>query len=209
VIDSKVSLKAYTDSVNAESEELRAAALKEHLKSVRGHVTGLSAAGYHRLPGIAAPDFVVMFVPVEPAFLTALQSDTALWSDAYKQGILLVGPTTLLYVIRIVSVLWQQEAQVQNVQDVMDRGAALYDKFVGFVGDLEKMGKNLRDADDNYGKAMKKLSEGPGNLVRQVQMLKDLGVRTTKMLPKSLLDAAGVEEETLELAAETETEAAL
>ena len=206
VIDSKVSLKAYTDSVNAETEELRLAALREHLKSMRGHITGLAAAGYHRLPGIEAPDFVVMFVPVEPAFLTALQADVALWSDAYKQGILLVGPTTLLYVIRIVTVLWQQQAQAQNVQEVMDRGTELYDKFVNFVANMETVGKGLRAVDTSYSNAMKKLSEGRGNLIRQVEMLKGLGVRTTKALPRTLLDAAGVEEDGLALAAGAEEE---
>jgi DNA recombination protein RmuC len=201
VIDSKVSLSAYTDYVNAPTDAERSAALKQHLASVRGHVAGLTKAGYHRLPGLETPDFVVMFVPVEPAFLLALQNDAALWADAYQQGILLVGPTTLLYVIRIVNVLWQQELQARSVRDVMDRGAELYDKFVGFVNDLEVVGKNLRAADQSYGSAMKKLSEGRGNLVRQVEMLKQLGVRTSKSLPQNLLDAAAVDEPGLALAA--------
>jgi DNA recombination protein RmuC len=165
---------------------------------------GLSRAGYHRLPGIETPDFVVMFVPIEPAFLIALQNDGELWADAYKQGILLVGPTTLLYVIRIGNVLWQQELQARSVQDVMNRGAELYDKFVGFVNDLEAVGRNLRVADQSYASAMKKLSEGRGNLVRQVEMLKQLGIRTSKSLPQSLLDAASVEEPGLALAAQAE-----
>jgi DNA recombination protein RmuC len=197
VIDSKVSLNAYTDSVNALTEDARQVARAEHLKSMRKHVAELSKAGYFNLPGIESPDFVVMFVPVEPAFLTALQNDAALWADAYQQGILLVGPTTLLYVIRIVSVLWQQELQARSVQDVMSRGAELYDKFVNFVSDLEAVGKNLRGADDSYNKAMKKLGEGRGNLIRQVEMLKQLGVRTSKSLPRGLLDNAGVEDEDL------------
>lgn len=201
IIDSKVSLVAYTDSVNAETDEARKAALKQHLNSVRGHISGLSKAGYHRLPGIEAPDFVVMFVPVEPAFLLALQNDTALWADAYQQGILLVGPTTLLYIIRIVNVLWQQEAQARNVREVMDRGSELYDKFVGFVGDLEAVGKNLRGADQSYSSAMKKLSEGRGNLIRQVEMLKQLGIRTGKSIPRNLLDSAETDESGLALAA--------
>jgi DNA recombination protein RmuC len=190
IIDSKVSLTAYTDYSSAATDEERRAALKLHLASVRGHIAGLSKAGYHKLPGIESPDFVVMFVPVEPAFLLALQGDTDLWADAYQQGILLVGPTTLLYVIRIVNVLWQQELQARSVRDVMDRGAELYDKFVNFVADLEAVGKSLRNADVSYSSAMKKLSEGRGNLVRQVEMLKGLGVRTTKSLPRNLLDAA-------------------
>ena len=131
-----------------------------------------------------------MFVPVEPAFLMALQGDPDLWSYAYAQGILLVGPTTLLYVIRIINVLWQQEAQSRNVREVMDRGTELYDKFVNFVADLEKVGVSLRAADSNYASAMKKLSEGRGNLIRQVEMLKELGVRSTKSLPRNLLDTA-------------------
>ncbi len=204
MIDSKVSLTAYSDFANAADDSARNAALKLHLASVRGHVSGLNKAGYHRLPGIETPDFVVMFVPIEPAFLIALQNDAELWADAYKQGILLVGPTTLLYIIRIVNVLWQQEVQARSVQDVMNRGTELYDKFVGFVSDLEAVGKSLRAADQSYSTAMKKLSEGRGNLVRQVEMLKQLGIRTGKSLPRNLLDAAAGEEEGLALAAEAE-----
>jgi DNA recombination protein RmuC len=201
VIDSKVSLTAYTDYVNADAEEKRNAALKLHLASVRGHVGNLAKAGYHRLPGIETPDFVVMFVPVEPAFLLSLQNDSDLWADAYSQGILLVGPTTLLYIIRIVHVLWQQELQARSVRDVMDRGAELYDKFVGFVSDLEAVGKGIRSADSSYTNAIRKLSEGKGNLVRQVEMLKALGVRTTKSLPRNLLEAAEADEPVFALAA--------
>lgn len=209
IIDSKVSLTAYTDYANAATDDERKSALKLHLASVRGHVAGLAKAGYHKLPGVESPDFVVMFVPVEPAFLLALQGDTDLWADAYQQGILLVGPTTLLYVIRIVNVLWQQELQARSVQDVMNRGAELYDKFVNFVGDLQKVGDSLRAADTNYSNAMKKLSEGRGNLVRQVEMLKGLGIRTTKAMPKNLLDAAGEDEPGLALAAGAETGAGI
>lgn len=204
VIDSKVSLTAYTDCVAAADDETRKSALKAHLASVRGHIAGLAKAGYHRLPGVEAPDFVVMFVPVEPAFLMALQNDAELWADAYKQNILLVGPTTLLYVIRIVHVLWQQERQARNVKDVMDRGTELYDKFVGFVADMEAIGDSLRKTDASYTNAMKKLSEGRGNLVRQVEMLKQLGIRSTKALPKGLLDRADADEPLLELAANAE-----
>jgi len=164
----------------------------------------LAKAGYHRLPGLETPDFVVMFVPIEPAFLLALQNDSELWADAYQQGILLVGPTTLLYIIRIVNVLWQQEVQARSVQDVMNRGAELYDKFVGFVTDLEAVGKSLRVADQSYLAAIKKLCEGRGNLIRQVEMLKELGIRTSKSLPQHLLDSAAVEEPDLALAADTD-----
>jgi DNA recombination protein RmuC len=204
VIDSKVSLTAYTDCVGAETEEERKAALKQHVSSVRGHITSLGKAGYHRVSELEAPDFVVMFVPIEPAFLMALQSDGELWADAYKQGILLVGPTTLLYVIRIVNVLWQQERQARNVREVMERGTELYEKFVGFVTDMEVIGDSLRKTDEHYTNAMKKLADGRGNLIRQVEMLKKLGLRTTKAIPKKLLDRADVDQEELALSAEAE-----
>ena len=208
VIDSKVSLTAYTDCVSATCEDERKAALKLHLNSVRGHITGLAKAGYHRLSGVEAPDFVVMFVPVEPAFLMALQADGELWSEAYRQGILLVGPTTLLYVIRIINVLWQQERQARNVRDVMERGTALYEKFVGFVTDMEVLGESIRKSDQYYGNAMKKLAEGSGNLIGQVEKLKKLGLRTNKSIPKAMLNRAMVDQEELELAASTEEPAA-
>jgi DNA recombination protein RmuC len=201
IIDSKVSLLAYTDYANAATDDERKVALKSHLASVRAHIAGLSKAGYHKLPGVESPDFVVMFVPVEPAFLMALQGDAGLWADAYAQGILLVGPTTLLYVIRIVNVLWQQELQARSVRDVMNRGSELYDKFVNFVSDLEAVGKSLRAADMSYANAMRKLSEGRGNLVRQVEMLKQLGIRTSKQIPRNLLDTTDEEEPGLALAA--------
>lgn len=206
VIDSKVSLAAYTDCVNASDDEARNSALKAHLGSVRTHIAGLAKAGYHKLPGIEAPDFVVMFVPIEPAFLMALQADGDLWADAYKQGILLVGPTTLLYVIRIINVLWQQERQARNVREIMDRGTRLYEKFAGFVTDMEMIGDGIRKADQNYANAMKKLADGPGNLVGQVEKLKELGIRTNKSIPRKILDRAAVDQAELALAAESDPE---
>jgi DNA recombination protein RmuC len=204
VIDSKVSLTAYTDCVTAADDDARKVALKSHLASVRGHIAGLAKAGYHNLPGIEAPDFVVMFVPIEPAFLMALQCDGELWADAYKQGILLVGPTTLLYVIRIVNMLWQQERQARNVREVMDRGTELYEKFVGFVTDMELIGDSIHKTDQLYSNAMKKLADGRGNLIRQVELLKKLGLRTNKSIPKNLLDRADVDQAELALTAEAE-----
>jgi DNA recombination protein RmuC len=210
IIDAKVSLNAYTDSVNAETEAERKAAVKRHLASVRAHVDELAERRYHKLAALETPDFVVMFIPIEPAFLEALHEDDALWRYAYEKEVLIVGPTTLLFVIRIVDNLWQNELQARSVQDVMNRGAELYDKFVNFVSDLEAVGKSLRGADDSYSKAMKKLVEGRGNLIRQVEMLKQLGIRTSKSLPRGLLDNAGVEEgglaegEGLALAAEAD-----
>ena len=205
LIDSKVSLASWSDWVNAASDEERKQAMDRHLASIRAHIDGLAARVYHKLDASEPPDFVVMFVPIEPAFLAALHEDDALWRDAYDKQILLVGPTTLLFVIRIVDSLWQQEFQVRNMQDVMDRGAALYEKFVGFVADLEALGANLRRVDQCYTGVMKKLSEGPGNLVRQVEMLRQLGVKPGKSLPKSVLAGADLDDEPLSLAAESES----
>lgn len=193
VIDSKVSLNAYNDSVNAADERDRTDALKRHLVSVRSHFTELASRNYHSLFGIQSPDFVVMFVPIEPAFLLALQNDESLWHDAYAKGVLLSGPTTVLFVIRIVADLWRQEMQVQNVNNVMKRGAELYDKFVGFVTSLEAVGDALYRAREKYDEARGRLTTGPGNLVRQVEMLRDLGVAPKKQIPPRLLDAAGME----------------
>jgi DNA recombination protein RmuC len=200
VVDSKVSLNAYTDYANAASEEPRKLALKQHLASVRAHLDGLSKRSYHKLQDIQSPDFVVMFVPVEPAFLLALQEAGDLWREAYERSVLLVGPTTLLFVIRIVDNLWQQEQQARSVQDIVDRGTKLYEKFVNFVADLSKVGESLRIADQSYQNAMGKLSTGSGNLIRQTEMLKKAGIRTNKQLPAKLLDASGLDaEEQIEL----------
>ncbi len=202
LIDSKVPLAAWSDWVDATTEEQRRQAMKHHLASVRAHVEGLAARAYPGQEADGPLEFVVMFVPIEPAFLAALHQDETLWRDAYDKPILLVGPTTLLFVIRIVDSLWQQDVQARSVQDVMDRGAALYDKFAGFVADLEILGANLRKVDQCYAGAMKKLSEGPGNLVRQVEMLRQLGVKPGKSLPRSVLAGADLDDETLSLAAE-------
>ena len=207
VVDSKVSLTAYTDYVNAGSDEDRKNALKQHLSSVRGHIAGLTRAGYDRLPGVETPDFIVMFVPIEPAFLLALQNDADLWADAYHQGILLVGPTTLLYIIRIVNVLWHQDRQARNVKDVMDRGAKLYEKFAGFIADMEDIGSSLRSASRSYDDAWRKLSIGDGNLIRQVEKLRELGVKPRKPLPPKLISDAGIDEPAFALAAQGDDEA--
>lgn len=202
VVDSKVSLTAYTDYVSADSDEDRKTALKQHLASVRGHIAGLTRAGYDRLPGLETPDFIVMFVPVEPAFLLALQNDADLWADAYHQGILLVGPTTLLYIIRIVNVLWHQDRQARNVKDVMERGAKLYEKFAGFIADMEDIGSSLRSASRSYEDAWRKLSVGEGNLIRQVEKLRELGVKPRRPLAAKLIADSEMDEPALALAAE-------
>ena len=208
VVDSKVSLNAYTDYCNAVAEDLRKSSLKQHLISVRTHLDGLSKRNYHKLSGLDSPDFVVMFIPIEPAFLLAMQEGGDLWREAYERNVLLVGPTTLLFVIRIVDNLWQQAQQARSVADIVDRGTKLYEKFVNFVSDLTKVGDSLRVADTSYQNAISKLSTGSGNLIRQTEMLKKAGIRTNKQLPVKLLDAAGLDAEEqaeLSLAASGET----
>jgi DNA recombination protein RmuC len=195
VVDSKVSLNAYSDYCNAAAEDIRKAALKQHMASVRAHFDGLSKRSYHKLSALESPDFVVMFIPIEPAFLLAMQEAGDLWREAYERNVLLVGPTTLLFVIRIVDNLWQQEQQARSVADIVERGTKLYEKFVNFVEDLTKVGDSLRSADQSYQKAMNKLSTGSGNLIRQTEMLKKAGIRTSKQLPVKLLDAAGLDAE--------------
>jgi len=195
VVDSKVSLNAYTDYCNAVVEDLRKSSLKQHLVSVRAHLDGLSKRSYHKLSGLDSPDFVVMFIPIEPAFLLAMQEGGELWREAYERNVLLVGPTTLLFVIRIVDNLWQQAQQERNIAEIVDRGTKLYEKFVGFVSDLEDVGDALAKTNKSYDGAMKKLSSGPGNLVKQVEMLKKKGIRTNKQLPVKLLDASGLDAE--------------
>jgi len=207
VIDSKVSLNAYSDYANSAAEDARKIALKQHLASVRAHCDGLSRRSYHKLSGLESPDFVVMFIPIEPAFLLAMQEAGDLWREAYERNVLLVGPTTLLFVIRIVDDLWQREQQARSIADIVDRGTKLYEKFVNFVQDLEAVGEALSKAGKSYDGAIKKLSSGPGNLIKQVELLKKSGIRTNKQLPSKLLDASGLdsaEQAELALAASAE-----
>ena len=193
IIDSKVSLIAYKEHANCEDEAVKAASLKAHLDSVRKHVKELTPKAYESLPGMKAPDFVIMFVPLEPAFMLAISKDETLWEDAYRGNVLLVSPTTLLFVLRTVSQLWKSELQRQNVDEIAKRGAALYDKFVGFVEDLKKFGDRLEQARSCYSDAYGKLKSGNGNLVSQVEKMRELGVKPKKMLPQELLELSDEE----------------
>lgn len=186
VVDSKVTLTAYSAYAAATDDAVRAQALRAHLDSVRRHIKGLSAKNYQELYGVQSLDCVVMFLPLEGAFLTAVAGDQALWQEAWEKNILLVSPSTLLFVVRTVAHVWRQEAQTKNAQEIARRGAELYDKFVGFATDLEKVGEHLTRATAAHDDARKKLSTGRGNLVRQIELLRELGVRPTKELPPSL-----------------------
>jgi DNA recombination protein RmuC len=186
VIDAKVSLVDYGTFCSTTDEALRKHAAARHCASLREHIRDLAARNYQRLPGLETLDFVILFVPIEPAFLLALETDSTLWVDAWEKNILLVSPSTLLFVVRTVAHLWKQEEQVRNVQQIAERGAALYDKFVGFVDELSIVGAQLDKTRNAYDAAFDKLTSGRGNLVRQVEMLRALGVQPLKRLPRQL-----------------------
>lgn len=190
IIDAKMSLNAYLDYANSDDETVRDASVKRHLDSVRTHIKGLSDKNYQELYGLKSLDFVLMFIPVEPAFMLATSHDAELWQDAWKRNVLLVSPSTLLFVVRTVAHLWRQEQQTRNAKDIAQRGAELYDKFVGFVEGLELVGTRLNQAQKAFDDTHKKLSSGRGSLVRQAEMLRELGVKPTKRLGEGLLDNA-------------------
>lgn len=190
VIDSKVSLNAYEEFATTEDEDDRQRALKRHLDSVRAHMRGLSEKNYQDLYGLKSLDFVLMFVPIEPAFMLAVTHDRNLFMDGWQRNVLLVSPSTLLFVVRTVAHLWRQEAQHRNAQDIAKRGAELYDRLCAFVVDLEKIGERIGLAQDSFNSARDKLSKNKGNVIRQAEMLKAMGVKPNKALPARLVDAA-------------------
>jgi DNA recombination protein RmuC len=194
VIDSKLSLTAYSDYVNAESDDARKQALARHMDSVRRHIKELAEKNYQSLHQLQSIDFVCMFVPIEGAFMAAIGNDAELWGSSYERNVLLVSPSTLLFVVRTVAHLWRQERQKQNVQDIVNRGAELYDKLVGFVDDLKSVGERLDQAKGSYSLALGKLSTGKGNVIRQAEMLKTLGVKSKKTLPQDLVDSSSEDE---------------
>jgi DNA recombination protein RmuC len=190
IVDAKVSLTAYEEHVNAETDPQREAALRRHLDSVRAHVRELSEKNYQQLYGLQSLDFVLMFIPVEPAFMLAISHDSELWQEAWKKNVLLVSPSTLLFVVRTVAHLWRQEQQSRNAQEIASRGAELYDKLAGFVEDLDTLGNRLQQAQKAYDGAYSKFTGGRGNVIRQAEMLRQLGVKPTKQLPPKLVEAA-------------------
>ena len=190
VIDSKVSLVAYEEFAVTENESERAAAGKRHMESIKGHIKGLSGKNYQALYSLNSLDFVLLFVPIEPAFMLAVASDRELFMDAWNRNVLLVSPSTLLFVVRTVAHLWRQEAQSRNAREIAKRGAELYDKFVGFVEDMNSLGNRLKQAQGHYDEAYGKLSSGRGNLVAQAQKLRQLGVKPSKSLAPALVDGA-------------------
>lgn len=201
VIDSKVTLPDYRAFMSCEDDGERDAALKRHLRCIRAHMKGLGEKKYHALYGLKSLDCVVMFVPLEPAFMLAVTHDRELFNDGWEKNVLLVSPSTLLFVVRTVANLWRQEDIGRNAQEISKRGAELYDKLVAFVEDMKRVGEKLDAARDSFEEAKKKFSDGKGNAIRQAQMLKELGVKPSKTLPPQWADGEAVETEVPLLAA--------
>ncbi|MFH1004478.1 MAG: DNA recombination protein RmuC [Bacteroidota bacterium] len=190
IIDSKVSLTAYTDYLSTDDEEKKKTFLSSHLKSVRNHIEDLSQKKYHELYQINSPDYVLMYMPIEYAFFLSVQSDQELFSFGLNKNIILTTTSTLLATLSTVSFIWKQENQKRNVLEIARQSGDLYDKFVGFTADLITIGKKMNDAKCSYEEAMKKLSEGKGNLVHRVEEIKKLGAQTSKSISHPLLERA-------------------
>jgi len=188
VIDSKVSLNAYERYMTAETEEVKEVAVKDHLQSIRNHIKELSEKKYQDIYDLKSLDFVMMFLPIEPAYYLAVQNDTNIWIHAYERRVLLISPTNLIAALRMVESMWRQEYQNKNVLEIARQSGALYDKFEGLVNDLLDVGKKLDSAKGSYESSMKKLSEGKGNLVSRVEQIKKLGAKTQKTLPDNLIE---------------------
>ncbi|MCB9184819.1 MAG: DNA recombination protein RmuC [Flavobacteriales bacterium] len=187
IIDSKVSLVHYERFAATTDEAERERLLRLHVESLRAHAKGLSDKDYNQLYGVRSVDFVLMFVPVEPAFLLALRERPEIFQEAYDRQVVMVTHSTLMATLRTVHGIWKNERIARNHLEIAERAGSLYEKFVGFTEDLGRIGKHVIDAKESYEKALGKLSEGPGNLVRQVEMLKKLGAKTNKGINEKLL----------------------
>ena len=195
VIDSKVSLTAYERYANAEDGQLREIALKEHVTSLKRHVSQLSEKNYQDLYEIESPDFVLLFVPIEPAFAVAINTETAIYNQAFEKNIVIVTPSTLLATLRTIDSMWNNEKQQRNAMEIARQAGALYDKFHGLMSDLTTVGKKMDDAKSGYESAMNKLVSGRGNLINSVEKLKKMGAKAKKALPDPLLRRSDEEED--------------
>ncbi len=186
VIDSKVSLTAFERMIDTDDEGEKGTFLRQHLDSISQHVKGLGEKHYYDLKGIHSPDFVLLFMPIEGAFSLAIQAQPDLFTYAWDRRIVIVSPTTLLACLRTVASIWKLERQNQNAQEIARQGGLLYDKFVGFIGEMEKIGKHLDQASRTHDDAMRKLRDGRGNLIGKAEKLKDLGIQNHKKMNDSL-----------------------
>lgn len=190
IIDSKVSLTAFTELVDETDQDIYMMKLNQHLSSIKNHIMQLSQKAYDDYG--KSLDFVMMFIPSEPAYIAAMQADQNLWNYAYERRVLLLNPSNLITSLKLIADLWKREYQNRNSLEIADRGARLYDKFVGFVDNLEKVGRNLDQAKNVYNEAYKQLHTGNDNLVLQTQKLKSLGIKNKKDLPPSLIDNSNI-----------------
>lgn len=188
VVDSKVSLVAYERWVNSDDEVEREQFARQHILSVENHVKGLSAKNYQELYGINSPDFVLLFMPIESAFSMSVTYKSELFSDAWDRRVVLVSPSTLLATLRTIASIWKQERQTRNVLEIAKEAGSLYDKFVGFLQDMDRVGNQLESAQKAHEEARKKLGTGAGNVIRRVEKLKRLGARASKQIDSRLLD---------------------
>ncbi len=195
VIDSKVSLVAYELHCSTEDDAERITALKQHTEAVRTHIKSLSNKDYSGLKGLRSLDFVLLFMPIEAAFIAAFQADEKLFTDAFEHKIIVVTPTTLLATLRTIENIWRYERQNENARAIADKAGIVYDKIRGFVEDLDKLGKQLSTVHSTYDGVMNKLTIGNGNLIRQASSFIDLGVKVKKTIPKHLNEQAGVTED--------------
>jgi DNA recombination protein RmuC len=188
VIDSKVSITAYARHTEAGDDAIAKQELLAHIQSIRQHIQGLSAKNYSGIADLSTVDFVLMFIPIEPAFLSALKASPNLYQEALSKNIVLVCPSTLMATLRTVAHLWRQDQQNKNAMEIARQCANLYDKFVGFVEDLEQIGKRLDQAQSSYHDAFNKLKSGKGNLIKAAERVKDLGVKPNKVIASNLLN---------------------
>ncbi|MFC6267021.1 DNA recombination protein RmuC [Frigoriflavimonas asaccharolytica] len=195
VIDSKVSLNSYERYINEEEEIQKNIHLKEHVSSIKRHVEQLGNKNYQNLYQMESPDFVLLFIPIEPAFAIALNEDTYLYNKAFEKNIVIVTPSTLLATLRTIDSMWSNQKQQENAFEIARQAGALYDKFDGFVGDLMKIGNKIKDSKSEYDNAMNKLVEGRGNLITSVEKLKKMGAKAKKALPENIIARATSEEE--------------
>ncbi len=198
IVDSKVSLTSYEKYCNEEDDLARFVHLKEHVNSIRRHVDQLGDKNYYDLYQMESPDFVLLFIPIEPAFALALNEDNALYNKAFEKNIVIVTPSTLLATLRTIDSMWANQKQQENAFEIARQAGALYDKFYGLVNDLIIIGKKMDDAKSGYSDAMNKLTEGKGNLINGVEKLKKMGAKAKKTLPENILKRAESAENTIE-----------
>lgn len=190
IVDSKVSLVAYERWINEESDILKIDFLREHVNSIKRHVEQLGSKNYHDLYQIESPDFVLLFIPIEPAFAIALNEDSTLYNKAFDRNIVIVTPTTLLATLRTIDSMWTNQKQQENAFEIARQAGALYDKFEGFVTDLVRIGNKIKDTKTEYENAMSKLVDGRGNLISSVEKLKKMGAKAKKSLPENIIARA-------------------